>query len=317
MFTLSVVATKGGVGKTTLCANIGGLLADMGYRVLLVDADIQPALTRHFQLSHVAEHGLTTMIQRGVLADDCISHVCLPPSNFRGDTSTLNVRGGFLHLVRSDTQRYDEERGVFTYDSALQDWLSNRLDRLVRIRMAIKNDAVSSKYDVVIIDTQGAVGHLQDAAVNAADLLLIPAKPDVVSAREFISGSMMLIDRHESAGNMGYTIPPMRAVINHYQNTVDSRAITQHIRDQFIELRGKVNVGDAMIPAIAAFPKAATAQVPVHWIDPAKAGDIMHRLMWELIPSLEGKFTPNHKGDLRMPDKPGAHEPDVDLAKEA
>jgi cellulose biosynthesis protein BcsQ len=42
MFTLSVVATKGGVGKTTLCANIGGLLADMGYRVLLIDADIQP-----------------------------------------------------------------------------------------------------------------------------------------------------------------------------------------------------------------------------------------------------------------------------------
>ncbi|MBS3911318.1 MAG: ParA family protein [Hydrogenophaga sp.] len=45
MLTLSVVATKGGVGKTTLCANIGGLLADMGYRVLLIDADIQPALT--------------------------------------------------------------------------------------------------------------------------------------------------------------------------------------------------------------------------------------------------------------------------------
>lgn len=204
MLTLSVVATKGGVGKTTLCANIGGFLADMGYRVLLIDADIQPALTRHFQLSHVAEHGLTTMIQRGVLADDCISHVCLPPENFRGDASVLNVRGGFLHLVRSDTQRFDEDRGVFTYDSALQDWLSNRLDRLVRIRLAIRNEAVSSKYDVVIIDTQGAVGHLQDAAVNAADMLLIPAKPDIVSAREFISGSLLLIDRHESAGNMGY-----------------------------------------------------------------------------------------------------------------
>ena len=75
MLTLSVVATKGGVGKTTLCANIGGLLADMGYRVLLIDADIQPALTRHFQLSYEAPNGLTTMIQRGALADDCISHI--------------------------------------------------------------------------------------------------------------------------------------------------------------------------------------------------------------------------------------------------
>jgi chromosome partitioning related protein ParA len=317
MFTLSVVATKGGVGKTTLCANIGGLLADMGYRVLLIDADIQPALTRHFQLSHEAAHGLTTMIQRGTLADDCISHVSLPPDSFRGDTSVLNVRGGFLHLVRSDTQTWDEEKGAFRYDSALQDYLSSRLDRLVRIRMAIKNDAISAKYDVVIIDTQGAVGHLQDAAVNAADQLLIPTKPDMVSAREFITGSLALIDRHESAGNMGYPVPSMKAVINCHQNTVDSRTITTLIREQFIQLRGKVTVMDTMVPAVAAFPKASTAQVPVHWVDPAKAGDIMHRLMWELIPSLEGKFTPNHKGDLTLtPRAEIAHEPDADLASE-
>lgn len=317
MLTLSVVSSKGGVGKTTLCANIGGLLADMGYRVLLIDADIQPALTRHFQLSFEAEHGLTTMIQRGALADDCISHISLPPESFRGDASVLNVRGGFLHLVRSDTQAWDEEKGLFRYDSSLQDYLSSRLDRLVRIRMAIKNDAISTKYDVVIIDTQGAVGHLQDAAVNAADLLLIPTKPDIVSAREFITGSLALIDRHESAGNMGYSVPSMKAVINHYQNTVDSRTITRLIREQFIQLRGKVTVMDTMVPAIAAFPKASTAQIPVHWVDPVKAGDIMHSLMWELIPSLEGKFTPNHKGDLTvLPRTEIAHEPDADLTSE-
>lgn len=318
MLTLSVVATKGGVGKTTLCANIGGLLADMGYRVLMIDADIQPALTRHFQLSRTAEHGLTTMIQRGALTEDCISHVILPPDSFKGDANVLNVRGGFLHLVRSDTQTWDDEKAVFRYDSALQDWLSNRLDRLVRIRMAIKTEAVSSKYDVVIIDTQGAVGHLQDAAVNAADMLLIPAKPDIVSAREFISGSLLLIDRHESAGNMGYSVPPMKAVINHYQNTVDSRTITSLIREQFIELRGKVTVMDTMVPAIAAFPKASTAQVPVHWVDPVKSGDIMHRLIWELIPSIEGKFTPNHRGDLPVIARTSStHEPDPDFAEEA
>ena len=43
----------------------------------------------------------------------------------------------------------------------------------------------------------------------------------------------------------------------------------------------------------------------------------MHRLMWELIPSLEGKFTPNHKGELQVPTKPSALEPDTDLAREA
>jgi len=39
MIKITIVSTKGGVGKTTLTANLGGLLADSGYRVLLIDAD--------------------------------------------------------------------------------------------------------------------------------------------------------------------------------------------------------------------------------------------------------------------------------------
>ena len=54
MFVFGVVATKGGVGKTTIAANLGGLLADIGYRVLLIDADVQPSLSRYFALSHHA-----------------------------------------------------------------------------------------------------------------------------------------------------------------------------------------------------------------------------------------------------------------------
>ena len=299
LFTITIVATKGGVGKTTLCANLGGLLADMGYRVLLIDADIQPALSRHFQLSHEAPNGLTEMIVRGVLTPDCISHVCLPPDNFKGgDTSVLNARGGFLHLVRSDTQKIDPDTGSISYDTHLQDWLSGRLDRLVRIRVAIKTDLVASKYDVVLIDTQGAVGHLQDAAVNAADMLVIPTKPDIISTREFVAGTLLLLDRHESSASMGFTVPAIKTVINHFQNTVDCRTMSEAIRSQFLTLRGRVNVLSTTVPAVAAFPKAATAQVPVHWVDPQKAGDIMHRLAWELIPPLEGKFTPNHRGSI-------------------
>jgi chromosome partitioning related protein ParA len=313
VFTITVVATKGGVGKTTLCTNLGGLLADLGYRVLLVDADIQPALSRHFQLSYEAPHGLTHMIMRGVLTQDCISHIAIPPEGFKGDDTVLNARGGFLHIVRSDTQKVDESTGAITYDTSLQDWLSARLDRLVRIRIALKNDFVNSNYDVVLIDTQGAVGHLQDAAVNASDMLMIPTKPDIVSAREFVSGTLALLDRHESAANMGFTVPQIRAVINHFQNTNDSRTMAKLIREQFLTMRGRVNVLATTVPAIAAFPKAATAQVPVHWIDPIKAGDIMHRLVWELIPSLEGKFTPNHRGEIPdwiKPD-PAIETPDV------
>ena len=35
-----VTSGKGGVGKTTVTATLGRHLADMGYRVVLVDADV-------------------------------------------------------------------------------------------------------------------------------------------------------------------------------------------------------------------------------------------------------------------------------------
>ncbi len=47
---LTIMSTKGGVGKTTLTANLGGLLADLGKRVLLIDADVQPSLSKYFPL---------------------------------------------------------------------------------------------------------------------------------------------------------------------------------------------------------------------------------------------------------------------------
>src|SRR5699024_4755437 len=46
---VTVCSTKGGVGRTTLTANLGGFLADAGYRVLLVDADIQPTLSSYYR----------------------------------------------------------------------------------------------------------------------------------------------------------------------------------------------------------------------------------------------------------------------------
>ncbi len=58
MATVTVCSTKGGVGKTTLTANLGGLLADLGARVLLVDADVQPTLSSHFPVERRSPAGL-------------------------------------------------------------------------------------------------------------------------------------------------------------------------------------------------------------------------------------------------------------------
>ena len=48
MPTVSVINYKGGVGKTTIVANIASELAWRGYRVLLIDLDPQASLTFSF-----------------------------------------------------------------------------------------------------------------------------------------------------------------------------------------------------------------------------------------------------------------------------
>lgn len=47
MITIVILSTKGGVGKTTLTANLGALLADLGLKVLIIDTDTQPSLSKH------------------------------------------------------------------------------------------------------------------------------------------------------------------------------------------------------------------------------------------------------------------------------
>ena len=48
MIITAVVSTKGGVGKTTVEANLGALCADAGLRTLLIDLDpAQPSLSSY------------------------------------------------------------------------------------------------------------------------------------------------------------------------------------------------------------------------------------------------------------------------------
>ena len=268
MITFTIASTKGGVGKTTLTANLGALLADMGLRVLLVDADVQPSLSKYFPLSPPQPvAGLTDVLVRGEVVAASITPTVFPN----------------LHLVASDDP-----------EGRLTNWLLGRIDRGFRLRHALRAGLIPSAYDCVLIDTPGAIGPLQDAAVMAADVLVSPITPEILSAREFRDGTMELLARLEPGSALGAPPAPVKAVIYRQDRTADARLIVAGIAREFDRPHERVSLLKTVVPHAKAYKEAATLRVPVHQHERRREGtmpsawSVMHCLAWELMPSLRG-----------------------------
>ncbi len=258
---VTVCSTKGGSGKTTISANLGGILSDLGQRVLLVDADIQPTLSSYYPLEEKSEHGLTRLITEGN-ADSCISKT-----------------SAGCDLILSDDP-----------EGQLQNWILHTPDGRVRLKYALSK----LDYDIILIDTQGAVGPLQDAAVLAADFLVSPIPPEILSAREFARGTVSMLERLRPMQFMGAPVGPLYGVIYRMDRTVDARRIAEKLRkESYGPSRGTIRILDTVVPTTVAYRDAASARVPVHlwesrYSSTPSTRETMLDMVAELFPDLEG-----------------------------
>ena len=270
MYTIGIVSTKGGVGKTTLAANLGAILADFGLRVLLIDTDPQASLSKYFALRHQAELGLVDMINDAELSALKVSDTVLPN----------------LHIVLSNDS-----------SGEIQQTLPQRIDRGARIKHALFNPYVCDNYDVAIIDTQGAVGALQDAAVYACNDLLSPISPDILSAREFQAGTLEMLERLDAGRAIGLIPGNMKALIYKMDQTKNAKAIAAEINQSFMAFNGKVRMLETMVRSAKAYTEAATQRIPAHCHEVFSAAKsdsaylTMHHLVWELFPNFTGAYT--------------------------
>ena len=275
---IAVVSTKGGVGKTTLAANLAGLLADMGLRVLMVDADIQTSLTKYYDIREMAPHGLTRMMRQGYISADCVSRTVWPN----------------LDLVRSDLDLDNDE-------GDLEMWLRDQIAGSLRLRRILRAPYVTENFDVVVMDTQGALGgsgSLQSNAALAADLVLFPITPDSQAAAEFFDNTKKLVRNLQQAEEFNVSLGVLKGLIYRQERLTNDRLFAEELRTSYVQFSAKLTMLDAMIPHAKAYKEASARRMPVHRYEPLRAGggksawEVMHALAYELFPDLKGIEAP-------------------------
>lgn len=239
MRVVSVVSTKGGVGKTTVAANLGGLLADAGLRVLLLDLDSQPTLSSYYTLNHEDIAG----------AYELIAFNQTDPAQI---ISTTVVVGLDLILSNDDQSR-------------LTTLLLHAPDGRLRLRNVL--DHFRHRYDLLLIDTQGARSVLLEMAILASDLALSPITPEMLAARELRRGTLKLHSELEPFRHLGMPSPSMRLLLNRVNAIrIDTGMIISGLRETFAGATS-VSVLDTVVPDAVAYLNAASLGLPVHRIE--------------------------------------------------
>lgn len=239
---LSIISTKGGVGKTTIAANLGGLLAEAGLRVLLLDLDSQPTLSSYYALRVQAPGGICELIASNQLSPDTV-------------VSHTAIAG--LDLIRSNDPH-----------GQLSTLLLHAPDGRLRLRHLLP--AFGTQYDLVLIDTQGARSVLLEMAILASDLLLSPVLPEMLAARELQRGTLQLLDELRPFRHLGIDPPPLHLLLNRTEAvSSDARLITLGLQQAFGD-RTEVRLLKTHIPGLVVYRQAATHGQPAHRLEPRR-----------------------------------------------
>ena len=143
---LAVANQKGGVGKTTTTINLGACLAELGYRVLVVDLDPQANATTGLGIDpRQISASMYDVILRDVPLVDCALSTQLP--NLLIAPSSLDLAGAEIELVPA----FNRER---------------------KLRLAI--ETMLDGLDFVLIDCPPSLGLLTVNALTAANEVLVP-----------------------------------------------------------------------------------------------------------------------------------------------
>jgi cellulose biosynthesis protein BcsQ len=172
MRVVAIYNMKGGVGKTTTAVNLSYLAAAGGARVLLWDLDPQAAASFAFRVRPHIEGFSKKSLESGRVLGEAIKETDY----------------GNLHLLPAD----------FAYRK-----LDRFLDHLGKPKRVVTTliETIGAEYDVVFLDCPAGFSLITEGIFAAADVILVPAVPAVLSLRTLIQ-LMKWADRSDSTAEL-------------------------------------------------------------------------------------------------------------------
>ena len=184
---VSVMNLKGGVGKTTLTAHLGAALARKGYRVLLIDLDLQGSLTglmlppevirARFESKHLMQDFFLRAARRhsgeasplGTRPTPTLTPYIVPVPILLPGASPSGRVGSLSVVPTSDSLAYAELNLTLG-------WLLKQGERDARflLRKALHLKGANADYDIVLLDCPPLLNISCVNALAASDYLLIP-----------------------------------------------------------------------------------------------------------------------------------------------
>ena len=247
---IAVANQKGGVGKTTSCANLGGALAELGHSVLLVDMDGRGDLSSYFGMESggleatVYEALFDESVEMGEIVVEVGSGLEVAPAN-------IDLAGAALLLA-------DMEFG--------------ERQQVVKEGLA----GVGESYDFVLLDLPPGLELLSVAALGAADEVIIPQQCSFL-ALHGLRQVQKSIERLQEV-NAKLRICGILVTMQD-RRTVHHREVIRMLREAFGEL-----VFDTMIPQTIRFQDAAIAHQTITEYDPnSEAAKVYRAVAQEVL----------------------------------
>ncbi|MFQ5643417.1 MAG: ParA family protein [Thiogranum sp.] len=243
MIVWTVSNQKGGVGKTTTAVTLGGLLAQQGRRVLLLDLDPQGSMSSYFRLDpDTTEHSVYSLFEA------CANRTRVE----RLDTLLHGTGVDGLALLPASTAMATLDRQLGARDG-MGLVISRTLARL------------EADFDYVLMYCPPMLGILMVNALAACQQLLIPVQTEFLALKglERMLHTLQMITRSRG-GVLPYTIIPTFFD----RRTRASMDALRAMRDQH-----GAQLWSRVIPVDTQFREASRAGKPLSVHNPAARGN--------------------------------------------